>query len=1137
MQRQVELYHDPSDAAKFNLVAELMSCSWASGFGCRFFLCVLSVMTAIFTVLYVEGSRPLELDGQAESEASASNTPIFDFPIFDLDERRYEGSAESIVNSVISTSMKAQGELRNLESNIRLEHTLQRLTHVLYELDEQLEGRELSTLDDDPYARLVDQNAEGLFRVSGSSGAEDTGVHARSLVVEPPHDELTLDTSVTTTTTDDSQVQSALHHAATTLTLSPSGLVPSPDNIGLSEEHVFSVREQALQMHADGFSGLVPENLPSGSPNAENPKLPVEGPKHRPQANATEAGVPQGETSIPGFSGLGPVRLPSGSLDVDQSIASTRTEDLLDAFVQQHVPFRFRVAVDALIQRLPRRLERSSELVSTGVSTPVNVEADARARTIKAPSPEPRNLGTYYRRTQDKNMHRSKPDSDRKSRRKEARRLKSSQRNGKQYFSIAKLVVWLCLVFSVAVLVFMNPGFHRGHNPGGNHPRQHAHVGDAGPPYVGTATLKVPPAWSCERNHHYSLRSWISDLVLWASATDVEAARQGAIAAMQITGSAKELVREIPPEHLAQGAWDQQTGQHITGLMLLVTTLARRYSPLDGEAQTRAVSDFLNFNRLPGESIDAFLVRFDVLRNRAAVRGGLGVNHQGLAWLLLKAVGVSVDQLDRLLQPLNGNLPQDEAQLAQLLERIRRQGHLFEGSYRHPNQQAGVGDPGAYNYFPTFGVPRDHAAHDVPADLSGGLGGSFGGPGSWMPDHSSAGGAAEDMGQYVAGPGAGSSADGEERCTACGSYFDDWEFSSATDTDTGSVDEGIRAYNAVEVDGESRTDANSRQNELYQDYILARRRWRRYTGKPPRRYRRVNFRANRHIGKLRNGPYGRTYAAFLPPTAFAGGKGAGKTKGGFHRKNPRGKDGQVLKCSKCGSEEHLWRKCPQVISKGAGKGQGLGQSSAHLADFSRPVPASLALTSPPAPPRVETWHTGVASAALPGVAFHYHVGSQGAASSVASHASGNRYMTTLEEDLARLESVSQVSSNRSRKSRRSDVGPDSPPRWSAAETARSVAESAEAQDADNTAVEALRPGAPSPKHPPPNRRGPNADEIERNRTVVQLNSLLMAWWEADEEGSTYDTAPTGDTNNAKAYHLRTRLANDRPGLLIDPGAA
>eukprot|EP00439_Symbiodinium_sp_Y106_P055300 s1351_g7.t1 len=133
LQRQVELYHDSSDAAKFDLVAELMSCSWASGFGCRFFFCVLPVMTAILTVLYVEGSRPLELDGQAESDASASDTPIFD-----LDERHYEGSTESIGNSVTSTSMKAQGECRNLESNIRLEATLQRLTHVLDELDEQL---------------------------------------------------------------------------------------------------------------------------------------------------------------------------------------------------------------------------------------------------------------------------------------------------------------------------------------------------------------------------------------------------------------------------------------------------------------------------------------------------------------------------------------------------------------------------------------------------------------------------------------------------------------------------------------------------------------------------------------------------------------------------------------------------------------------------------------------------------------------------------------------------------------------------------------------------------------------------------------------------------------------------------------
>ena len=63
---------------------------------------------------------------------------------------------------------------------------------------------------------------------------------------------------------------------------------------------------------------------------------------------------------------------------------------------------------------------------------------------------------------------------------------------------------------------------HQGHHQG---PRTNVHQSDAGPPFVGTATLKVPPSWSVERNHVYSLRSWISDLVLWSSATEIDPAR------------------------------------------------------------------------------------------------------------------------------------------------------------------------------------------------------------------------------------------------------------------------------------------------------------------------------------------------------------------------------------------------------------------------------------------------------------------------------------------------------------------------------------------------------------------------------------------------------------------------------------
>ena len=37
------------------------------------------------------------------------------------------------------------------------------------------------------------------------------------------------------------------------------------------------------------------------------------------------------------------------------------------------------------------------------------------------------------------------------------------------------------------------------------------------------------------------LRSWLSDALMWSSATDVEVERQGPAVALQITGVAREL--------------------------------------------------------------------------------------------------------------------------------------------------------------------------------------------------------------------------------------------------------------------------------------------------------------------------------------------------------------------------------------------------------------------------------------------------------------------------------------------------------------------------------------------------------------------------------------------------------------------
>ena len=144
-----------------------------------------------------------------------------------------------------------------------------------------------------------------------------------------------------------------------------------------------------------------------------------------------------------------------------------------------------------------------------------------------------------------------------------------------------------------------------------NHPRNHPAGGGVRghPPVqqdVGAATLKTPPSYN------YSLRSWLSDIAVWSAATDVEVERQAAAAVLQIHGMARELVREISANKLQDGIWEGN--QHVPGLMLVCRTLARRFAPLESELQTRTMSEMMNFQRMPNESIDSSLTRFEVLR-------------------------------------------------------------------------------------------------------------------------------------------------------------------------------------------------------------------------------------------------------------------------------------------------------------------------------------------------------------------------------------------------------------------------------------------------------------------------------------------------------------------------------------------
>ena len=70
----------------------------------------------------------------------------------------------------------------------------------------------------------------------------------------------------------------------------------------------------------------------------------------------------------------------------------------------------------------------------------------------------------------------------------------------------------------------------------------------------------------------------------------------------------------------------------------------------------------------------------------------------------------------------------------------------------------------------------------------------------------------------------------EDQCPRCGMFYADDEFSSGTETDDGETDNEVTT-----LYGNLSEDSAKLGNELYEAYLVAKRRWRRFSNKPPRR--------------------------------------------------------------------------------------------------------------------------------------------------------------------------------------------------------------------------------------------------------------------------------------------------------------
>ena len=96
------------------------------------------------------------------------------------------------------------------------------------------------------------------------------------------------------------------------------------------------------------------------------------------------------------------------------------------------------------------------------------------------------------------------------------------------------------------------------------------------------------------------------------------------------------------------------------------------------------LGDLVDLVDLVGLWVRAILwVRWDLARHEAASVGAGMENYHTLATRLLRATGVTGDQLVQILQPNLGRMPQNQIQYDEFVNRLRQMGHILERCQGH----------------------------------------------------------------------------------------------------------------------------------------------------------------------------------------------------------------------------------------------------------------------------------------------------------------------------------------------------------------------------------------------------------------------------------------------------------------------
>ena len=409
---------------------------------------------------------------------------------------------------------------------------------------------------------------------------------------------------------------------------------------------------------------------------------------------------------------------------------------------------------------------------------------------------------------------------------------------------------------------------------------------------------RQPPSWSPEREANYSFRNWTQDLMAWSIlATDMDGAQQTAALILQLVGAARDLARNLNYQERTTGG--VINGQQVDPVTYLLSHLATHFAPLGEESRLSAISELMQFSRNSNEPIDSMLARFLTLRFRASQGGnGVAMSWEGYSWLLLRACGINQHQLLNVLQPYQGRFPSTEAEFNAMQLTLRRMGHILEHTPGNIASQlraaptrnffAGEGDQ--------FGQPQPNDPWSA-------------GPDPWS-----------------------SSAAYNARSVAANAYA-----ATGSEQDSGTDSDTISSL-GEQVDHSDPALAGLTPNQidehLFWAYEKAKSRWRKHMHKAAHKVRKFLKRSGKGKGKgKRRFSFLADYDDDTVDHVFYGGKGKSKgkprssAKGKGRRRNPIGRDGEVMKCGICESENHFRAQCPQGQSQTNRHGHAAASSS------------------------------------------------------------------------------------------------------------------------------------------------------------------------------------------------------------------